>query len=63
MEDRTLFLDIRSWLDDRLEKLLSRELEFVMLWVSFRALEIRSCIVDFRFSLKPDDMEEINESD
>ena len=34
-----------------------------MLSVSFRALEIRSCILDFRLSLKPDVMEELNEFD
>jgi len=36
-------------LDEKLDKLLSNVLEFIMLSVSFRAFETRSCILDFRF--------------
>src|ERR687892_1692843 len=50
--DITLFLDIIILLEVRLDPLLSRVLEFIMLSVSFIVPEIRSFILDFKFLVK-----------
>jgi hypothetical protein len=51
MVDITLFFDMTTWLDVRLDPLL-RELEFNILLVSFKAFEIRVFILDFKFLVK-----------
>jgi len=49
--DITLFLDMTTWLDVRLDSLLW-ELELIMLLVLFKALEIKLFILEFRFLVK-----------
>jgi hypothetical protein len=53
-----LFLDMRTWLDVRLDSLFW-ELELIMLLVLFKALEIRLFILDFRLSVKSFDIESV----